>query len=183
MGVVGRRGASTVRSGVSRGRPAGSRLPRRLLSTLAMMALALATASCTATSAGVGSPESPCFLALPAAKSAVHGRGHFSGVRYLTGDQLATALRSGPAGRRAVPAVLDAQRASGICAVAYRGRYRRGGVVQSWPTGGRRVSRIAVVVVRQKDGTVLVTMLFEREPIGFVRVFPSLGKTPSLHLR
>jgi hypothetical protein len=106
-----------------------------------------------------------------------HGR--FSGVRFLSVAQLASALRTSktaPVGE--LPPSL-AHRGVEVCVVAYRGAYRSSSVKAAWPPG-TPVARLAVVVVRQRDSTVLVTILLERAPIGFSRTFPSLGRTPSL---
>jgi hypothetical protein len=146
---------------------------------MVVAALALAASGCAASGSGIGAPESPCFRSLPAARLAVHDEGRFSGVRFLSVAQLSSALRTSktaPAGQ--LPPAL-AQRGAEICAVAYRGSYGHSSVKAGWPAGALR-ARLAVVVVRQRDSAVLVTILLERSPIGFSRTFPAIGRTPAL---
>ncbi|HTW99934.1 MAG TPA: hypothetical protein VMD59_14220 [Acidimicrobiales bacterium] len=169
---------SPCRSGPPwRGSP--KRRSRQVGAFAAAVALALGASACAARVSGIGAPESPCFRSLPAASLAVHRHGRFAGVRFLSVAELASALRSSrtaPATR--LPPAL-AHRADQICAVAYRGAYEPSSVKAAWPSTVPG-ARLAVVIVRQRDSVVLVTILLTRPPIGFSRTFPAIGRTPAL---
>lgn len=167
----------------ARGRTAGSRS-----ATLAVAGLVLGSvllSSCTPASNAIGAPESPsCLRSIPAARLAVHGVGRFAGVRYLSARQLTADLRASedlrhePRPRPGIPVALTSQRTS-ICLVAWRGRFESGKVLAGWPPD-RPPGRLALVVVRQHDAKVLVTIILEHAPIGLARVFPHLLETPVL---
>jgi hypothetical protein len=169
---------SPVRSGAGARRVrAGS--AARVPPLLAALVLALLGASCATRSSGIGAPESPCFRSLAAASAAVHATGRFAGVRYLTSHQLAVALRNGS---KAPPAMLPPELVRDrdrVCVVAYRGEYGPSHVSVPWPPTVAS-ARLAVVVVRQRNSAVVVTILLEKEPVGFARVFPAIGGTPVL---
>ncbi len=171
-----------ARCGVGRGpaahRGTGSPL-RRAAPLLAASVLALSAAGCATRASGLGAPESPCFRSLPAASVAVQHRGRFAGVKYLTNRQLVTVLRTGgKAPASFLPPALEHSR-DHVCVVAYRGLYGPAQVAHPWPPTVASAS-LALVVVDQDKSDVLDTVLLQKLPIGFARVFPALGRTPAL---
>lgn len=165
--------------GLARRAAARGRLAHALAVVVSTALLGVAVTSCTTAPTGLGPPESPCFRSLPAASLAVHHRGLFSGVRYLTGHELVEDLRSKTAAPAYwIPNVLMRERDK-ICAVAYRGTFAPALVSLPWPPTVTSV-KLALVVVKQRDSTVLVTILLEKAPLGLTNVFPSLGRTPVL---
>jgi hypothetical protein len=143
------------------------RFTARKLPTAAVVALlsfgSLALASCTSARNALGTNSSPCYLALPVAEDAVHGRGSFGGVRLETAEQLAK--------RTHLLDVLLA-RAGGklhdVCVVEYRGIYKLDEVERPLgpaPPGG--VGRYAIVVVSRASNQLLATLVSATQPVRF----------------
>lgn len=120
----------------------------------AAVALTLALAGCSARGATLGTTQSPCFRALPAAEDAVAAAKTFLGVRRTT-----------TGGSPAVPrAVRQEGPSRTVCLVAYRGVFTSAEV--SKPRGAN-VGSYAVVVVSADGKTVLATILSDRLPQRF----------------
>jgi len=144
----------------SRG-PSARRLPAA--AALSLMCLCSVVAGCTSARNALGTNSSPCFLALPVAKDAVHGRGTFGGVRIDTAKDLAKHVH--------LLRVLTA-RAGGklhdVCVVEYRGSYRLDQVqrpIGRAPDDG--VGRYAIVVVSRTSNLLLGTFVRSTLPVRF----------------
>jgi hypothetical protein len=118
------------------------------------------------------------------AKRAVHGIGLFAGVRYLVAKDLRADLRASTERgakrhheERVPPALLAAR--SAVCIVAWQGHFAPSTVLAGW-SPHQRSGSLAIVVVRQRDDHVLVTMVLEHAPLGLSRVFPHPLETPLL---
>ncbi len=143
---------------------------------------------CTPASNAIGPPESSkCLLAIAASRAAVHGRGRYAGVRYVSARSLAAdlkastelkALKKGQPPRHRVPPALAAVR-SAVCVVAWRGSFDPHAVRAGWPPR-HRLGRLAIVVVRQHDVHVVVTLVLDHPPLALARMFPHLLETPLL---
>jgi hypothetical protein len=145
---------------------------RRLNRLLALfLAAAVAAAGLCACGAGrivLGTNTSPCFMALPTAKQAVHGRGSLAGVRLVD-----TARLTGPGGRpmRDLLGMLPARAPRDICVVAYAGKFRLGRVERPAghaPPGG--TGRYAIVIVSVPKPELLGTFVVRHEPLAFARL-------------
>jgi hypothetical protein len=145
---------------------------RRLQRPLALfLAAAVAAAGLGACGAGrniLGTNTSPCFMALPTAKQAVHGRGSLAGVRLVD-----TARLTGPGGRplRDLLGMLPARPPREICVVAYAGKFTLGQVERPAgyaPPAG--TARYAIVVVSAPTSELLGTFVVRHEPLAFARL-------------
>ena len=133
----------------------------------------LLASGCTSPRNTLGTRESSCFKALPVARAAVHDRGRFAGVRYLTGDVLARALGALHPPERGVPHRTDSRHV-GICVVAYAGHFDAAAVRDGRPAGARS-GNLALVVVRARDERLLVTIVIEKAPVRLTRLYPDIG--------
>jgi hypothetical protein len=144
------------------------RLNRPLALFLAAVVAAAGLCACGAGRNLLGTNASPCFVALPTAKRAVHGRGSLAGVRLVDTTRL-----TGPGGRplRDLLGMLPAPAPHEVCVVAYAGKFTLGQVEQPWgyapPTG---VGRYAIVIVGTPRPELLGTFVVLREPIAFARL-------------
>jgi len=135
----------------------------RSLTAVAAVAVAASLAGCTAARNTLGTTSSPCFRALPVAKSAVHGRGSFAGVRLISSSELSKLPH--------LKGVIEARsptRLHDVCAVAYRGKFRRDQVAR--PAGrvpSTGVGHFAVVVVSSPQNKLLATVLLQSAPLRF----------------
>ncbi|HUC35779.1 MAG TPA: hypothetical protein VMR97_01505 [Acidimicrobiales bacterium] len=130
---------------------------------------------CTSARNALGTNSSPCYLALPVAKEAIHDRGTFAGVRLVTAKALAARLH--------LLAALTARargKLTDVCVVEYRGSYRPDQVSRPLghaPAGG--VGRFAIVVVERSTNQLLATIVRSREPEPFrhtaLRAAPRAG--------
>jgi hypothetical protein len=142
---------------------------RRLLAPF--LAAAVAAAGLCACGAGrivLGTNTSPCFMALPTAKQAVHGRGSLAGVRLVD-----TARLAGPGGRpvRDLLGMLPVRPPRDICVVAYSGKFTLGQVERPAgyaPPGG--TGRYAIVFVSASKSELLGTFVVRHEPLAFARL-------------
>lgn len=133
---------------------------RRVLRALAvaLAAGALATA-CTTPRAGLGTTDGPCFVALPRASAAVHGKGHFDGVRLVWSDSF---QRSSRIYRAALLGKVKGRQQ--FCVVEYSGHFHRSEVED--PAGHRR-GRLAIVVVTYAHRRLIVTIVAHHSPSRF----------------
>jgi hypothetical protein len=147
------------------------RLARRLSRPLALFLAAVAAAGLCACGAGrivLGTNTSPCFIALPTAKQAVHGRGSLAGVRLVD-----TARLTGPGGRaiRSLLGMLPVRPPRDICVVAYAGKFTLGRVER--PAGHappEGTGRYAIVFVSAPKPELIGTFVLRREPLAFARL-------------
>jgi hypothetical protein len=147
---------------------------RLLLFALALFASAIAIAGCTSARNALGPPESPCFRALPAANAAVNGKGHFSGVRYLTAKDVLSIVKRAEhfAGRKVHLPEDIARDKSAVCVVAYSGHFTSQTVANGWSPSGKP-GTLAVVVVSVPSISVLATVVTRRPPLKLTRFLPS----------
>ena len=134
-----------------------------LFSTAVLCVASLVLAGCASARNALGTNSSPCYLALPVARDAVHDRGTFNGVRLVPAKDLADRTR-----------LLDTlvARAGGklhdVCVVEYRGAYQLDQVERPLgraPVGG--VGRFAVVVVSRDTNRLLATFVRGTQPVRF----------------
>ena len=137
----------------------GRRGVRRCRLAMAVLAATggLVLASCSSVRNDLGTGNSSCYVALPAASAAVHHRGHLHGVR----------LESTAALRSRAPLLYRAATAGdqlSVCLVAFTGRFTRAEVLR--PTG-QAAGDLAVVELGYPDHRVLQTLLLTRQPVPF----------------
>jgi hypothetical protein len=146
----------------------------------AVLVSAVALAGCTSPRDTLGTADSRCYKALPAASQAVHEHGRFAGVRYVSTSDLLRALRrhhavgelaTGLAGGRA-GGTLPAHTAA--CVVAYVGNFSAVAVERDLPTRASS-GRLALVVVRADDTRVLATIVLRRPPLRFIHAAVLIG--------
>jgi hypothetical protein len=144
-----------------------------LVATAALGVGSLALAGCTSARNALGTNSSPCYLALPVARDAIHDRGTFSGVRLVSAKDLAKRTH-----------LLDTlvARAGGklhdVCVIEYRGAFRLDQVERPLgraPVGG--VGRFAIVVVSRDTNRLLATFVRSTQPVRFRHM--ALGSMPS----
>jgi hypothetical protein len=130
---------------------------RRSLATVTALA-SLWLAACTAGHSTLGTSDSACFKALPAASAAVHRRGAFLGVHKVDTKRLLedARLRKSP--------MLSSLDDEAVCAVAFRGRFPAGSVEHAYR---QRSGDYAVVLVRTRNDRVAVTFVLDRLPLQF----------------
>lgn len=149
-----------------------TRRPRIAGIAVALLAATAALGGCTSPRNTLGTTTSPCFRALAAATNAVHGEGHFNGVRSTTLGAIASAFE------RAKPSVVDvtvpvASPHTRVCVVAFRGNFETAKIASGWAVDAKR-GTLAVVIVRLRDTKVLDTLVVAKPPLSFGRVFPPL---------
>lgn len=131
---------------------------RRVGALVVALVGALGLSACTALRNGLGTSNSPCYIALPAASAAVHGRGHLEGVRLVRVPSLRSTryLYAAAGGWSA-----DNRR---VCLVEYKGQFRAAEV--SKPRG-HRTGKLAVVVLGYPDDHLLGTVILHHVPVSF----------------
>jgi hypothetical protein len=132
-------------------------------------------AGCTSVHNTLGGHDSPCFRVLPAASRAVGGKGKYQGVRFAAADTLLAGIRrEHPTTGTVVPPPAGMQVAehSAVCLVEYRGAYQLADLAQGWSPEGATSGSYAVVIVKQSNNEVLVTVLLRHNPLRFARQFP-----------
>ncbi len=114
---------------------------------------------CTEARSNLGTSDSSCYLALPAAADAVHEAGHFAGIRLFTRGQLHSLAPR-------LTALLQARddTAAHMCVAAFTGSFSSSSV--SKPLG-RSHGTLAVVVVNASSRGVLATVIFKKTPLNF----------------
>ena len=149
----------------------GTRLMMTRTAAVAFVGVAsLALSGCTSARNALGTNSSPCFLAIPVAKDAVHDRGSFTGVRLYTAKELSAKTKLlGELQARAGGVLKD------VCVVGYRGTYTLDQVAKpigNAPAGG--VGKFAVVVVSRSSNQLIGTFVRARLPVPFHHV--ALGR-------
>ena len=145
--------------------------PRPARALTLFLAAVVATAGLSACGTGrnvLGTSTSPCFVALPTAKRAVHGHGSLAGVRLVD-----TARLTGASGRplRRLLGMLPARPPRDVCVVAYAGKFTLGQVER--PTGrppSSGTGRYAIVFVGFSKSNLLGTFVVPHEPLAFARL-------------
>lgn len=142
---------------------------RRALAGLVLVAFAFGVAGCTSPRNALGTSTGRCYVALPVARAALRAKGRFTGVRYVTLGAFARALEAMRPPVVDVPRRASRSRAA-VCVVAYRGRFAAADVERGWavdsPTG-----RYALVAVRVPQERLVATVVLEKAPIRFSRLF------------
>jgi hypothetical protein len=142
----------------------------KLVTVVAVAALAASLGGCTASRNALGTHDSACFRVYPEAISAVHRHGRFAGERYLPPRALIIELHN----VQVPDALQDAARVA-TCLVAFRGRFTAWNVERGWAPSGT-AGQIAIVVIRQRDLVLVATVVLGRIPprLVFAHVFPRL---------
>jgi hypothetical protein len=141
--------------------------PRRALAlTLAIALAAAGIAACGAGRGVAGTNTSPCFLTLPVAKKAVHGRGTLTGVRLVDVKRL-------PASEHNLRKLLDQlpiPSSHEVCLAGFTGTYTPGQVEKHFgPVPSSGSGRFAIAVVTIPKAVLLGTFIVRREPLSFAR--------------
>jgi len=132
---------------------------------MATAVLALALGGCTPPRNALGTSSSQCFRALAVAPAAVHHRGRFAGVRYLSAASLAKAVEASAGRGYGLPRAIEANTAA-VCVVRYRGSFEASGLTEEWPPG-RKQGTVAAVVLVAKSDKLLATVLIDRQSVRF----------------
>jgi hypothetical protein len=142
----------------------------KLVTVVAVAALAASLGGCTASRNALGTHDSACFRVYPEAISAVHRHGRFAGERYLPPRALIIELHN----VQVPDGLQDAARVA-TCLVAFRGRFTASNVERGWAPSGT-AGQIAIVVIRQRDLVLVATVVLGRIPprLVFAHVFPRL---------
>ena len=138
-------------------RRVGSR--RRLAVLVALVVLPVAS-GCSAHNA-LGTSNSPCYVALPAAEAAVHHQGHLMGLKLVTVSSLSSFPR--------LYGVADTTTAAGtpvtkVCLAGFIGRFTYSNVEQ--PVGPPH-GKVAVAVLTYQGNQLLGTVLYRHVPVRF----------------
>ncbi len=134
--------------------------PRRLTGGLAACLVAgCMLVGCSSAHSDLGTSDSPCYQALPAASRAVHGRGALAGVELLT---LAALHHRAP---KPFSSLTGSRRPSDrVCAIEFTGTFVASSVAR--PLGSPR-GRLAVVVLDTPSNRLLGTVLLDHPPLSF----------------
>jgi hypothetical protein len=135
-------------------------MSRRLARGLAgCLLLATVLAGCASARSSLGTSDSSCYLALPAATHAVHSHGRLLGVHLFTLEVL---RHKSPHLFKALDTRYDASQR--VCASAFGGRFDQDSV--SAPRG-HSSGRVAVVVTTTPGNHLLGTVIVGRAPLHF----------------
>jgi hypothetical protein len=140
---------------------------RRLLAlVLAIAVICVGLAACGAGRGILGTNTSPCFLALPVAKKAVHGRGSLAGVRLVDVNRL-------PASEHDLRKLLDQlpiPSSHEVCLAAFTGKYTHAQIEMPFgPVPPSGAGRFAIAVVTIPKAVLLGTFIVRHEPLSFNR--------------
>ncbi len=136
----------------------------------ALIALSGGLAACSGAPRVVVGPKAVdvCFRAVPAARSAVRGRGHLVTVAHT--DVAAVRRAVAVVARRVPPPAALAGAHGHVCLVVWRGRFANGSVASPWAVAPPP-TRFAVVVVADPSAKTLATILVEARPVRLARFF------------
>jgi len=114
---------------------------------------------CSTIRTNLGTSDSPCYLALPAASRAVHAQGKLAGVHLFTLAHLRSAAPK-LSGRLTIPRPPPSK----VCVIEFTGRFAAASVAKplASPTG-----RLAVVVLTNPSNRLLGTVLLDHAPLNF----------------
>jgi hypothetical protein len=114
---------------------------------------------CSTIRTNLGTSDSPCYLALPAASRAVRAEGKLAGVQLFTPAQLRSAAPQ-LSGRLTMPRPPPSR----VCVIEFTGRFRAAAVAK--PLGSPS-GRLAVVVLTNPPNRLLGTVLLDHAPLNF----------------
>jgi hypothetical protein len=120
-------------------------------------ALAVSLASCTSARSTLGTSDSSCFRAIPAAVEAVHSHGRLLGGRLFT----TSALRH-KAPHLYAQLSSDHPLPSSVCVMGFKGNFTKGAVDKPL---GRSAGALAVVVTSSSGTTLVGTVIFRKVPL------------------
>lgn len=133
-------------------------LPALLLGALLLGAALLG--GCTSVRNDLGTSNGNCYVALPAANAAVHGKGHLEGVRLVT----VAALRSYAPRLYQAATSAPGPEIQRVCLVAFTGSFESSAVSQ--PVGQGKGGQ-AVVELAYPDNRLVATLIVARPPVPF----------------
>jgi hypothetical protein len=136
----------------------GARWARRAAAATVVL-LGGVLAGCVSPRDNLGTSDSPCYLAIPAATRAVHGHGRFLGVHLLT---LRSLRKESPVLYRSLGTARPLTQQ--VCVVAFSGRFDASGV--SAPKG-KTSGRTAVVVETIPSVALVGTVIYAHTPFRF----------------
>jgi hypothetical protein len=137
----------------------GSRSGRRRAAAAGIVVVAALAAGCTTARSDLGTSDSTCYRAIPAATKAVKGHGRLLGVQR---SSLGTLRRLAPDLSRDVSAGHAPSEA--VCVIAFSGRFTSASVLEP---RGRSSGRLAVVVTTTPADHRLGTVVFSRPTLHF----------------
>ena len=114
---------------------------------------------CTSARINLGTSDSSCYLALPAATKAVPPHSRFIGVHLFT---LASLKKDAPHLFDALPS--EPASSQRVCALAFVGTFTRASVTDPF---GLASGSVAVVVSKTPSNQLLGTVIFNRTPLRF----------------
>lgn len=145
-----------------------SRATRRVrnLSCAGLLALAaLGISGCAATRNELGLSDGLCYVSLPSANAAVHGKGSLLGMRLRRVSDIRAVHPLSP-----IPEMrMGVNAGTRLCLVAFRGQFMSSDVQQPH---GRPSGRVAVVVLTYPGNRLLGTVILRRPPIQFGHSHP-----------
>ena len=114
---------------------------------------------CSTIRTNLGTSDSPCYLALPAASRAVQGQGKLAGVRLFTLAHLHSVAPK-LSGRLTIPHPPPSK----VCVIEFTGTFTAASVAKplASPSG-----RLAVVVLTNPSNRLLGTVLLNHAPLTF----------------
>lgn len=136
----------------------------RRATVLLLLGVALAAgillAGCTSARNGLGTTQSDCYVAIPAATRAVHGRGHLQGVQL----EPVSALRDHAPRLYRAATTAPKPPVARVCLVAFTGRFRAADLAEHL---GDATGRLAVVELAYPGNRLLATLLVAHPPLPF----------------
>jgi hypothetical protein len=114
---------------------------------------------CSSARSDLGTSDSPCFRALPAASEAIHHRGALAGVQLFT---LASLHRRTPQLYSALDS--SAQPTGQVCVIEYTGSFAESSVSRPF---GSPSGRLAVVVLQAPSNRLIGTVILDHPPLPF----------------
>jgi hypothetical protein len=121
--------------------------------------VACVAAGCTSARSNLGTSDSSCYLALPAATKAVGSYSRLLGVRLFTLGQL---RRDAPRLSKQIPSETNSTQS--ICALAFSGRFTSASVSEPH---GRSTGQVAIVVLTRPSNRLLASVILQRLPLRF----------------
>ncbi len=132
----------------------------RLVAGLASCALAACLLSdCTAARTELGTSDSSCYLALPAATAAIGSRGRLLGVHLM---RLSTVKQKYVRLFDALPVQPTSRQQ--VCVIGFAGQFTRASVARPY---GHQSGHLAVVVLAAPSNQLIGTVIFDRAPLRF----------------
>lgn len=133
---------------------------RSMVAAAVLAGGALVFAGCAAVRNELGTTNSDCYIAIPAAAAAVHHHGHLRGVRLVTVASLRR--HGGPLYQAAVTA--PKPKVSQVCLVAFSGNFAASQV--SHPVG-KPAGHLAIVELSYPGRRFLATLVITHPPLTF----------------